>query len=225
MTSFPTAREIAVAVVTAARLHDDDPVLTIEGAMGVRGRWLAIAALIDRFPGVPPASIGLWCGIRGGVLVKGALKEKLRANWWNYAHAESVAKALAAEIAKTDAGFASDNSEIEPTDAQQSSAAHDVDEPGALDVADEVSPQAFAQDIAEYEAREAKTARIGAAIPPKPQPPSAAARALADFHRARPNIIRTARGHVVDHCVEGVVDMGDPPPGRSALSQARAVTP
>lgn len=117
-TTYPTAREIAVAIVTAARIHEDDPVLTIEGATSHRGRWLAMAGLHDAFPDVPIFSIAAWCGLgscelRGGQAYKGAkgvlwhLSQR-RTNrhiypWFLDSDLETVKSSIAAAIAETEA--------------------------------------------------------------------------------------------------------------------------
>jgi hypothetical protein len=109
---FPTAREIAVAVVTAARLHDEDPVLTVEGAASHRGRWLAVAALQEAFPATDHAWIALSCGVMGRTRSQNARaeirskrfgKEYSRAKWFLEADLETVKADLAKAIAETNA--------------------------------------------------------------------------------------------------------------------------
>ena len=46
MTTFATADEIALAVVTACRLTGDEPELCARGAHGIRARWFAFAEVV-----------------------------------------------------------------------------------------------------------------------------------------------------------------------------------
>lgn len=205
MITFPTAREIAVAIVTAARLHDECPILTVEGAHASRGRWLAIAALQEAFPGTPHDWIPQACGLPGRLRCMNARSEirfkrssKYPAKWFREADLDIVKGPLAAEMART--GWP----------ATTLAPVVEVTTPAAPKLEPDCQPRA----------------------------PSAAAHALADFHRSR--IAKTARGPsemappvtpLEDRTrafgsrsplsVSALV-MGDPAPGRSALDQRHA---
>jgi hypothetical protein len=113
--AWPTAREIAVAIVTAARLHDEDPILTVEGAT-VRGRWLALAALLEVFPRVVATRLAILCGNpKASGHTRQAIREKrVRGSWWRDADLETVKAALNAAINATEAEAAIQNRAAAP---------------------------------------------------------------------------------------------------------------
>lgn len=248
---YPTAREVAVVIVAAARLYEDDPILTIEGANAARGRWLAIAALQGAFPETDRAWIASICGLSPGYRSEQAhaeIKQKRSpgrygARWWREADLETVKAALAAAIAETDAEIRNSIGapDPEPPESRLRLLNITVDELRGLppELIEQLSPEAQALARSEFDPDEPPTLAdaeppdfshlrddrnrpaITAHIDPPAAPkPSAAAQALADFHDWR--VSKTGRGRVIDHRRVGLVDMGDPPPGRSALDQRGA---
>lgn len=242
--TYPTAREVAIAIVTAARIHDDDPVLTVEGATSHRGKWLAIAALQEAFPKTDRAWIASTCGLPLGYRSEQAhaeIKQKRSSGrygtrWWSEADLNTVKSALAAAIAETDAELrnrmtAAVANPAAVTATPLPGTGGDVD-PAPITEIDGAS--AFAplfgglkSDVLDTEEsdffshlRDARDYPRPGAAPIAPKPVSAAARSIADFQRAR--IIKTSRGRIIDRRIAGPADMGDPPPGRSALDQRGA---
>jgi hypothetical protein len=99
---WPTAREVAVAIVAAARLCGEDPVAIAEGAVQKRsrykrGRYLAFAALRDAFPSAPKAPLARCCGFgKSANNAAGNLKAaRQNSEWWRDDHLAMVAAALA----------------------------------------------------------------------------------------------------------------------------------
>lgn len=120
-------------------------------------------------------------------------REHNLAKWFREEDLDTVKAALAAEIARTDALLVA-YTETQPIPKSEPEC--QLDGPVLSEVGRERQPKT----------PECKPA------------PSAAARALADFHSWRTS--KTGRyGRVIDRRPEGVVDLGDPPPGRSALDQ------
>lgn len=266
---YPTAREVAVTIVAAARIHDEDPVLTVEGASAARGRWLAMAVLFEAFPETSYRTISAWCGIldrtrNANSRSELAFKRKHAGSpkgfkWWRDVDFEIVKSALAAAIAETDAEIrnrliaAVANADPAPrADPAEASAGpprlrlFDItaDELRGLpsELIEQLSPetQALAADgvfsplfggiksdvldveIPDFSHLQNTSDRqvVPAISPPHqaPAPVSAGALAIAEFQRSR--ITKTGRGHVIDHRQAwGMVDLGEPQPGRSALDQ------
>jgi hypothetical protein len=231
---YPTPREAAVAIVAAARIHDEDPVLTVEGAMSARGRWLATAALQEAFPEAPHDWIAAACGVTGRARCQNARaeirskrfgREYNRAKWFLEADLESVKSALAAAIAETDAELRNRLTDFETTPCEPNLP------PEAPNVAPADAP-VFAplfgglkSDVLDVEVPDfshlqyAPEQTIATRRGNGPKTVSAA-RVLADFQRS--HIIKTTHGRIIDHRQVGLVDLGDPAPGRSALDQRGA---
>lgn len=103
--SYPTAREVAVAIVTAARACDENPIETIGGKRCNQARWYAFAAMTGAFPDFGYAKIARWCGWHGkrAENAKYVLDHDARpAEWWRDDTLHQVKIALYAEIARTD---------------------------------------------------------------------------------------------------------------------------
>lgn len=270
---YPTAREVAVVIVTSARIHGEDPVLTVEGAPAARGRWLAMAVLFEAFPETSYRTISAWCGIldrtrNANSRSELAFKRKHAGSpkgfkWWRDVDFEIVKSALAAAIAETDTEIrnrliaAVANADPAPrADPAEASAGLPrlrmfnitADELRGMpsELIEQLSPEAQALAIADgvfsplfggiksdvldveipdfSHLQNTSDRQVVPAISPPhqvPAPVSAGALAVAEFQRSR--ITKTGRGHVIDHRqARGMVDLGEPPPGRSALDQRNA---
>lgn len=100
---FPTAHEIATAIIAAASLHQEDPIATLQGAHDRRGRYLAFAALIEAFPSVQRYKLAGFCGFgKSSTKASSNLTLARKWAWWRDSDLGTVKAALAAEIAKTD---------------------------------------------------------------------------------------------------------------------------
>lgn len=228
---FPTAHEISIAVVTAARLHGEDPIASVQGAEGMRGRWLATAALLEAFPGTPHPWIAQSCGVSGRSRCENSraelrmkrFHERYRAKWWSDADFEAVKAALAEAIAETDAELRNRAGVIDLASCEPRLPGAEGDQIPEPTSSFSPSFEDEKRDTLDDEApdfshlRDASDRTMSVRTIEAPKPVSAAARVLADFQRSR--IIKTARGRVIDHRQVGIVDMGDPGPGRSALDQ------
>lgn len=97
---FPTADEIAVAIVTAARIEGEDPELIALGNRASRGRWYALAALLERFPDNDYRAIALRVGFvtQSTIGNSRATITQYRLGrgvaWWNEANVARVRAAL-----------------------------------------------------------------------------------------------------------------------------------
>lgn len=102
---FPTSDEIAVAIVTAARFHGEDSIETVTGTPGLRGRWIAVFALIDIFPDVPSSGLALKCGFLAGAAaqITGQRNRVIKLSWWRAAHLKKVKGKIVDAITSADA--------------------------------------------------------------------------------------------------------------------------
>jgi hypothetical protein len=102
--AWPTAREIQAVILTACRIHAEDPVSTLEGAHERRGRYLAFAALIEEFPSAPRYALARLCGFgKSNTKASSNLKLAKTWSWWRDSDLALVKAALTAAIAETDA--------------------------------------------------------------------------------------------------------------------------
>lgn len=101
---YPTAREIAVAIVAAAKIRGEDPVDTFHGVNGMRGRFFAFVALHQAFPSVSALSLTRRVGLsEPRISAKTLVASCTHKAWWSRADLKDVSEALAAAIAETDA--------------------------------------------------------------------------------------------------------------------------
>lgn len=61
---YPTADQVAHAIVAACRMFGEDPVAVAMGLKGSSGRIYAFAALSDCFPSVPAVRVAAMLGVR-----------------------------------------------------------------------------------------------------------------------------------------------------------------
>lgn len=99
---FPTADQIATAIVTACRLTDCNPVLTALGqevGEKSRGRHVALASLIEAFPEARKASLARCCGYQPVSRSAAAsnLTQFRRGKWWNEDWIDEIVGALVAD--------------------------------------------------------------------------------------------------------------------------------
>lgn len=229
---YPSAREVAVTIIAAARLWREDPVLTAEGYGHMRGRHLALAALIAAFPDAPKRHLAMCCGFRQVNLADNAVygiapSRAKRKVWFRDSDVAIIKTALYAEIGRSIAP--------PPIPAERPTA----------DSAPKSEPSAAAKAIAAY-TRE-RFDRKTAPGPPSPQPGSTSVlvvtgqrkinhdermekirRAEADAKASRALTLSSARGIGISYRADAPVHernvdvvtaefCGDPPPQRSAL--------
>ncbi|WP_457153325.1 hypothetical protein [Mesorhizobium sp. P5_C1] len=97
---FPTADQIALAIVTACRLSGTNPVLTALGQVAhrdSRGRHIAFAALLEAFPDARRMGIAKCCGYRGYGSATANLPTFRKTPWWREDWVEEVIGAVVAE--------------------------------------------------------------------------------------------------------------------------------
>lgn len=92
---FPTADEIARAIVTACRLTGDQPVATCMGQPS-RARCLAMHALMTTFPDARRESIARCCGLRKRETIHAIVGAARKASWWREEWVDEVVGALVA---------------------------------------------------------------------------------------------------------------------------------
>lgn len=82
--NYPTADQVALAIVEAARLHGDDALSIARGGAGSRGRVVAYAALCVAVDGVNKRAVGRCCGFRDAKgAASRALMQAQAAKWWS----------------------------------------------------------------------------------------------------------------------------------------------
>ena len=200
---YPSADQVARAVVTAARLCDEDPIACVGGAHGLRSRYYVMRALHAVFPDVLQKKIASYVGVAPSQVaeaVRRARKSELNLKWWNRRHLQQVIDAVKREpkpappprvvAAKKSAPFAKPVVTPPPAPARPRAAA---------------APHPIDRD------RDQHIVRRGAPLRPAPI-----------LHRA-PRVVGLAvkppRRVVVTDLASDL--MGDPPPGRSALDRSK----
>ena len=98
---FPTADQIALAIVTACQLSGTNPVLTALGRVSQkesRGRHIAFAALTEAFPEARRIGVARCCGYGSGMGSAGSnLPTYRKAAWWREDWVDEVIGAVVAE--------------------------------------------------------------------------------------------------------------------------------
>lgn len=84
---FPTADEVAHAIVTAAALCSEDPIQCAEGVMGLRCRYYVIAALVEQFPDVANWRLAIYSGCTNKTQAENMQRAVRKApkalKWWD----------------------------------------------------------------------------------------------------------------------------------------------
>lgn len=97
---FPTADQIAIAIVMACRLSGTNPILTALGQVTQResrGRHIAFAALIEAFPDARRMGIARCCGYRAIGSAAANLPTYRKTSWWVEDWVDEVVGAVVAE--------------------------------------------------------------------------------------------------------------------------------
>lgn len=100
MISFPTADQIAIAIVESCKLAGGNPILIAMGqGMGdtALGRHVALASLVEAFPDARKAGLARCCGYRTPAPAVGNLKSFRQQRWWNEDHVDEVVGAVIGE--------------------------------------------------------------------------------------------------------------------------------
>lgn len=93
--TFPTADEIALAVVTACRLTGDMPIATCLRQTS-RARPIALAALIEVFPEAKRQSLARLVGYETPQTGTTSLMMARKCKWWREEHVDEVVGVLVA---------------------------------------------------------------------------------------------------------------------------------
>jgi hypothetical protein len=103
MPALPTATQIQSVANAAAQIHGEDPIATIQGARDQRGRFLALAVLIEAFPSAPRYKLAGFCGFgRSSTKAASNLTLARRSDWWRDDDLALVKAALGGESADAD---------------------------------------------------------------------------------------------------------------------------
>jgi hypothetical protein len=97
---FPTADQIATAIVTACRLTGEDPIAIIEGERGhrARARHIAFDALIEAFPQAKKVGLARCLGYSTPAKAPSNLVYVFRKlQWWRETWVDEVIGALVAD--------------------------------------------------------------------------------------------------------------------------------
>ncbi len=196
---WPSAEAVARAIVTAAGLEGDDPVLVAQGGCAPRARGYAFLALAHAFPTTPRDRIGEWVGSRGKRNFTNNVRFAVR----------GIGGSRPLDLARLNAVNAALGWPA-MTHAEAEAATYAVvpalDNPPAAPAVDPTASPIAAQPIPESLPAPPK-AQLPAVIP------SPAAKAMAAFVRAK----RVHRESPAP-CVVTAALQGDPPPARSALN-------
>lgn len=99
---FPTADQIALALVTACRLTGDNPLTTALGQTS-RGRHVAFAALTVAFPDARRLSLARCVGYLKRETCQASVSMARKSRWWNEDWVDETVGALVAPIYGEDA--------------------------------------------------------------------------------------------------------------------------
>ncbi len=93
---YPSADEIAVAVVAASKLHGDDPIdMICNRWLRARARYVAMAALLEEFPDAPSGSIAKCIGFASFSSAKSNVERYARkTSWWRDGDVTAVRDAM-----------------------------------------------------------------------------------------------------------------------------------
>lgn len=93
---FPTADQIALAVVTACRLFGEDPIALCKGEFGMRARLVAFDALMAAFPDARRAGLGECLAFGTPRSAQGQVMTARKGKWWSDIAVDEVIGALVA---------------------------------------------------------------------------------------------------------------------------------
>jgi hypothetical protein len=94
---FPTADQIALAIVTACRLFGEDPFAVCSGELGMRARHVAMEALVIAFPEARRAGLGECLSYGTPRSAQGQVISAKKGKWWSDDHVDEVVGAVVAE--------------------------------------------------------------------------------------------------------------------------------
>ncbi|RWG55860.1 MAG: hypothetical protein EOQ64_15460 [Mesorhizobium sp.] len=94
---FPTADQIALAIVMACRPHREDPVAVCSGELGMRARHVAMEALIIAFPDARRVGLGKCLAYGTPRSAQGQVIGAKKGKWWSDDHVDEIVGALVAE--------------------------------------------------------------------------------------------------------------------------------
>lgn len=98
---FPSADQVAIAVVMACKFTDCNPALTVLGSASgeqSRGRHLALAALLEAFPDARTVGLARCCGyLRSSGNARSNLKIIRKGAWWNEEWVDEIVGTLVAD--------------------------------------------------------------------------------------------------------------------------------
>lgn len=95
--TFPSARHVALAIVTAARLTGENPLEVVGGGIRSRARNLAMEALMLAFPEMPKMAVARCCGCPHPKAAGTYIEQAHRARWWREDHVDEVLGAVVAD--------------------------------------------------------------------------------------------------------------------------------
>ena len=92
--TFPTANQVAAAVVAACRLTMDDPVELMGQRRHFHGRYLALSAMREAFPRMRAVDLARLLNFGDPERATVALSSIQRSSWWNEEWVDEVVGAL-----------------------------------------------------------------------------------------------------------------------------------
>jgi hypothetical protein len=95
---FPTADQIALAIVTAARLTGEDPEAVLRGEYGVRARVYAMSGLLLAFPKARRVGLGECLGYPTPRAAQASVISSSNTKGWREEWADEVLGALVAPL-------------------------------------------------------------------------------------------------------------------------------
>lgn len=102
--TFPTADQIALAVVTSARLVGESPLAVVRGGARSRARVLAMESLKLAFPEFSWMAVARCCGHAHPRAAQAAVLQAHDRAWWRDDLLDEVVGALVAELYGEQAG-------------------------------------------------------------------------------------------------------------------------
>ncbi|WP_109613521.1 hypothetical protein [Pseudaminobacter salicylatoxidans] len=105
---FPTADQIAIAVVRACRLTGNDPIRTVSFSETSRGRFIAMAALLEAFPDARRIGLGQCLRFPTPRASQAAVITARKQKWWRDDWVDEIVGVLVSDQYDDEDGEASE---------------------------------------------------------------------------------------------------------------------
>ena len=120
---FPTADQIAIAVVAACRLNNEDPIRVVTNTRGSRARLVAMAALMEVFPKARRTGLGQCLRFNTPRAGQAAVITGRKQKWWRDEWVDEVVGSLVCDE------FDDEEDEDRPSEPEVEPASNPIPDP------------------------------------------------------------------------------------------------